>query len=460
MRTLLAGPVLTVGWATAVATWVLWYVLFLPGIAAPPVAIGIVILAVLLLGAAIAGGAAGPKHGWTAGAGAAAVASALGMVILLSYLVEQPAADGGGGGLTPARLLWGVGFLVASALAGAVAGALGGPLARQVRGRWAGGSDDPAFWLSRFAVVTAAAFLPLIIAGGTVTSTGAGLAVEGWPGSDGVAMVLYPVELMSTPRVFFEHSHRLLGLLVGITTIALLLRVWLTRSAGRASRLMTAVLLAFVVVQGVMGGLRVTEGSAALAVVHGILGQLVFGLACATAVVLSPAFQGASASTDPMARRLRLFATGATHVLILQLILGALYRHMTAADSAAPGANHVLYTHAAFSLVVVIFAAVAGFMLRAMGERIGDLHRPLVPLGTGLVAVLAVQFFLGWAALIVLILGDGKSPIVSPAEASTVSTPPLAQTLLTTAHQANGAVLVGCTAAAFTWARRLRPKRR
>jgi heme a synthase len=47
-------------------------------------------------------------------------------------------------------------------------------------------------WLHRFALLTAGATFLLIVVGGIVTSTGAGLAVPDWPTTFGHNMFLYP----------------------------------------------------------------------------------------------------------------------------------------------------------------------------------------------------------------------------------------------------------------------------
>jgi len=115
----------------------------------------------------------------------------------------------------------------------------------------------------------------------------------------------------------------------------------------------------------------------------------------------------------------------------------------------------------AFDLIVLVWIDLRNQGLElTLGQRIQSLRKPLVFVGKALVVVIGLQFVLGWAAWISIMLGVGKGPVVSAAEAGIVPTPPLAQTVLTTAHQANGAVLMGLTAAAFAWGRKLSPKPR
>src|SRR5437773_6941743 len=85
-------------------------------------------------------------------------------------------------------------------------------------------------WLHRFALLTAAASLLLICAGGIVTSKGVGLAVPDWPNTYGYNMFLFPPSKW-IGGIFYEHTHRLLGALVGLLTT--MLAVWLWFSERR-----------------------------------------------------------------------------------------------------------------------------------------------------------------------------------------------------------------------------------
>src|SRR4029434_4883167 len=115
--------------------------------------------------------------------------------------------------------------------------------------RGAGGSGTPLSTMAhRLAVVTVAATFLLIIFGGLVTNTGAALAVPDWPTTFGHNMFLYPWSAM-VGGIFYEHSHRLLGALVGVLTLGLAAVLW---PAGGRLRLAGLVALAIVIVQGVV----------------------------------------------------------------------------------------------------------------------------------------------------------------------------------------------------------------
>ena len=83
------------------------------------------------------------------------------------------------------------------------------------------------------------------------------------------------------------------------------------------------------ILQGVMGGLRVTEISTNLAITHGVFGQLVF-----TAIVMVAAFTTSRwiRTTRPAPHEStendRFLTAALLAVLVMQLILGACLRHL------------------------------------------------------------------------------------------------------------------------------------
>src|SRR2546429_5428037 len=80
-------------------------------------------------------------------------------------------------------------------------------------------------WLNRFAWLTFVATLLLICSGGMVTSKGVGLAVPDWPTTFGYNMFLFPVSKW-VGGILFEHTHRLMGSIVGFLTIILAMWLW------------------------------------------------------------------------------------------------------------------------------------------------------------------------------------------------------------------------------------------
>jgi cytochrome c oxidase assembly protein subunit 15 len=79
--------------------------------------------------------------------------------------------------------------------------------------------------LHRFSILLALCTFPLIFMGGMVTTKGAGMSVPDWPNSYGYNMFLFPVDRW-IEGIFFEHTHRLLGTLVGFVAICVVFAAW------------------------------------------------------------------------------------------------------------------------------------------------------------------------------------------------------------------------------------------
>jgi cytochrome c oxidase assembly protein subunit 15 len=110
-------------------------------------------------------------------------------------------------------------------------------------------------WPHRLALATTVTTFLLILAGGIVTNTGTGMAVPDWPTTFGHNMFLYPWSQM-VGGILYEHAHRLIGSLVGALTLTLAIFLWALEPRKWVRGLGIAALGA-VVVQGVLGGLRV-----------------------------------------------------------------------------------------------------------------------------------------------------------------------------------------------------------
>jgi cytochrome c oxidase assembly protein subunit 15 len=181
-------------------------------------------------------------------------------------------------------------------------------------------------WVHRFTLITAGATFVLVIAGGLVTSTGAGLAVPDWPTTFGRNMFLYPWSKM-VGGILYEHGHRLIGAGVGLLTLILALWLWVGEPRGWL-RWLGVGALALVVVQGVLGGLRVIWLDRTLAIVHAALAQAFFALTASMAFFTSREGIDTSESVQAAdAGLLRTFALLTTIGIYLQLIFGAVLRH-------------------------------------------------------------------------------------------------------------------------------------
>lgn len=181
--------------------------------------------------------------------------------------------------------------------------------------------------LHRFAFFTAIATLFLICSGGMVTSKGVGLAVPDWPTTFGYNMFLFPISKW-VGGIFFEHVHRLIASTIGFLTIVL--TVWLWRIESRRwLRNLGFAALALVILQGVIGGLRVTLLKDEIGVFHACLAQGFFGLLIVITLATSRLWQRLSAEDflSGAAQSLARVALVTTSVIYVQLALGATMRH-------------------------------------------------------------------------------------------------------------------------------------
>ena len=181
-------------------------------------------------------------------------------------------------------------------------------------------------WPRRFALMTAAATLPLLFVGGLVTSMGAGLSVPDWPTTFGYNMFTYPWSKM-VGGIFYEHSHRLFGSLVGFLTILLAASLWRWESRPWLRNL-GLIALGAVILQGALGGLRVILLQQTLAIIHACFAQMFFALAASIALFTSPEWrESPEIKISADAQRIQRLGLLTIGFLLLQLILGAIVRH-------------------------------------------------------------------------------------------------------------------------------------
>ncbi len=155
-----------------------------------------------------------------------------------------------------------------------------------------------------------------------VTSKGVGLAVPDWPTSFGYNMFLFPVSQW-VGGIFFEHVHRLIASTIGFLTIVL--AIWLWRAERRKwMQRLGFVALGAVVLQGVLGGLRVTMLKDEIGVFHACLAQAFLGLLVFIGVATSRSWAGYKGRLTAAL----VWLPVATTILIYgQLGLGATMRH-------------------------------------------------------------------------------------------------------------------------------------
>jgi heme a synthase len=181
----------------------------------------------------------------------------------------------------------------------------------------------------------------LICSGGMVTSKNAGLAVPDWPTTFGYNMFLFPVSKW-IGGIFFEHTHRLIASVVGFLTV--ILAIWIWRSeVGQGVRNLGLIAVGGVILQGILGALRVTMLRDQIGIFHACVAQAFLGLIGLIAVMTTNLWRllagtGGSAldnsaqctGQSPMFRRIapiRRMAMAITLAIYVQLALGATMRH-------------------------------------------------------------------------------------------------------------------------------------
>lgn len=468
--------------------WTVWYVFHMPGIQVPVQLSTSVLLVILALGGAAGARAAAAEArapAWTVGLLTGLTAGLVNLLLLGSRVVEQPRSTDElldqANRLNPQAPAIVFGFLGLCAVVGLIGGLLACLRAAKPR--------NPIDWRSLFAVVTAFTLVPLVIAGGLVTSTESGMAVPDSVTTYGSISILFPLSLMAEPRIFFEHTHRLFGTFVGLTSMVLACwsicgeRAWKVAVAVAAAIAATIVpfalelagviplpatiawlaivallglgvltwsiivgrlalaaglLLLMVITQGLLGALRVSEISTPLAYAHGVFAQLVFaaaaGLAAASLGTTSCGPRVLSAPTRGalrLARRLGPWAAGA---VIIQLILGAGFRHTSSPI--------LLYTHALFASVVAATLLMLGIGMSSAGSDGLRTRR----LGSLLLGLVLIQVTLGVTAFL-MVSGRSARPIPTYGQLASAHDLPFFEAAFTTSHQALGAGLLALTVA-------------
>jgi cytochrome c oxidase assembly protein subunit 15 len=160
-----------------------------------------------------------------------------------------------------------------------------------------------------------------------VTSKNVGLAVPDWPTTFGYNMFLFPVSRW-VGGILFEHTHRLMGSVVGLLTIVLTVWLWLSEDR-RWVRNLGIIALAGVILQGILGGLRVTMMKDEIGIFHACVAQAFLGLLVFIALVTTNFWRTFVAQTTGLQRfdRNKLLAFAVTIAIYVQLALGATMRH-------------------------------------------------------------------------------------------------------------------------------------
>jgi cytochrome c oxidase assembly protein subunit 15 len=233
-------------------------------------------------------------------------------------------------------------------------------------------------WLHRYATFIAFCTFLLVIAGALVTSNDAGLSVPDWPTSFGSFRM---------PRmvggVKFEHGHRMIAGTVGILTILLAIWIWKVESRRWLRWVAFAAVMA-VLAQALLGGITVLFYlPVAISTAHATLGQIFFCLTSSLALFTGQDWQWDEHKVeDHGTPSLHLLTTLTTGVILVQLILGAIYRHSK---------EGIISPHVVGACTVTLLVGWIVAIALMRFREVRKIVRPALLLG-GLVVV---QLFLG-----------------------------------------------------------------
>lgn len=280
----------------------------------------------------------------------------------------------------------------------------------------------------RFAVFTWFATMALIGFGALITTTGAGMAVQGWWNAEGHFMPLFPVDKWTRDTgTFVEHTHRLIGMVVGFGALLTAFSSWRVHRGGRPLA-WALIALGAVVGQGTLGGFRVLENSPQLAFLHGVTAQLVFALIGGAVLVTQPRLERARAGVRGPKAMALLVALG----VLAQSTLGAWYRHDIRPEALS---DTTMKLHLHISGAVIVFAAVV--LLAKKLKALASEASPARGWSRRLHIAVGLQVLLGLGAWM--------------ANDLQVSTPTMVELVVTTGHVLIGAVLLSTALEVFLW---------
>ncbi len=302
----------------------------------------------------------------------------------------------------------------------------------------------PNYWPHRLAVVLCCATFPLIWVGGLVTTYQAGMAVPDWPTTYGYNLLLYPwtTWVFGPWDLFIEHGHRLLGVLVGALTVALVAVVWCC-DERRWLRVLSAGALGLVILQGLLGGARVLLDDRLLAMIHGCTGPAFFAYCIGIAVCTSEfwhrgpvaafALPGRKAESSPLPRLVGLTLLFS----YLQLVAGALLRHLPV--TATPTTfQMVVWFHLLNAVILAGHVVYLTVVTCSSYWQLTELRTPVLILA----ALLAAQFCLGIATWVVKYGWPAWFAGFQLAAEHTIRANSFSQATVITAHVAMGSLIL------------------
>lgn len=303
-------------------------------------------------------------------------------------------------------------------------------------------------WLRRLSWMLVFLVWPLIWIGGLVTTYDAGMSVPDWPNTYGYNLLLYPVEtwLLGPFDLLIEHGHRLLAVVVGIVAIVFVVAAVREKRRGRVSASvvwLAGIVLAAVIGQGVLGGLRVVLDARTLAMVHGCTGPLFFMLcvvaACVTGRRWDREFIHATLGNIQATSRKTpglIWPVGLIVLAACQLILGARLRHALPMTTASAFA-HTAAMHVTLAFGVLLWTLGVVWRMRRCGDL--TLSRP----GSWLLLCVAVQIGLGIATWIVNYGYPAMLGFLPQSQSYLLASKNIWDSMIVTGHVAVGSLILG-----------------
>jgi heme a synthase len=278
-----------------------------------------------------------------------------------------------------------------------------------------------------FAIATACSTILLLVAGALVTSNDAADSVPDWPLAYG--RIIPPL----IGGIRYEFAHRVVAGLVAVLTVILAIWISVSKLHGSARR-WAWIAFALVVVQALLGAARVVLGHAAfVATIHATVAQIFFITVVSLTMLTSDWWQREVPQLDDTGTpKLRSLSVWLTAVILVQLVLGAGFRH---------GAFGILPHLIGFLVVTFMVLWTARIANKRFGQ-IGDIRRWVVMLHATFGTQVILGFLAYWA--------------VSQARLSTQ--PVLLYSVIEVAHVVMGAlVLASSVLLALTCNRLIRP---
>jgi cytochrome c oxidase assembly protein subunit 15 len=243
----------------------------------------------------------------------------------------------------------------------------------------------------RWAAYAALVALFLVtVSGATVRLTGSGLGCENWPRcGEG----FLPEQGFHS---YVEFGNRVVGFLVGLTTLGAAAAAWLAR-APRGVLLLAASLPLLVLAQGILGGITVVFELHPLIVMgHFLLALIGVGLGVALVLAVEAWTRRVHVTAGPAQRWLGLLALALLPVAAVLVVTGAF---VTAAGPHSGGADierlgnleDTIYVHVRAAAVFgVAFLVLVAILLRRRGRAVLESRVALAVL-----ALLVVQMVIG-----------------------------------------------------------------